>query len=290
MSGTGTCEQAEFYYSCESMLSSDNTRVAKSGFSDVYKPLRFLYKVTVSEFAEDYDPEELKSLYQRQVTCSTYGDMFLRMHFLHLSKKRIVSDHYQWNLVSWLEEKKGSKKDWGKEWWDTIKEDFIAIFKPVCQGLKKMHLMEEYHGNLSMETGIKIQVYDKHVNGVLTNMAMQDAADLSKRNKNLVKDIKSLCTIIWNVMKFPFTKDGVPVPENLTDEPNDPANIHEHFMNKLDVLDPSIKTMNSLVRLDFDNPINRPLVFSEFIVQFVILFFLLILIVVFSGLDSYWNQ
>ncbi|MED6117769.1 hypothetical protein PIB30_112886, partial [Stylosanthes scabra] len=150
--------------------------MGKSGFSDIYEPLPLPNKVTVHQFPKGYDPNELQSLYKRQVRCSMYGGMFLRMHFLHLSQKRIIQDYHDMDLLTWLRERKRSKKDWGRgKWWPTIKEEFIAIFKPVFQGLKRMHLRNEYHGKLSINNGIKIQVHGKHVRGVLTHMEIQDA-------------------------------------------------------------------------------------------------------------------
>ncbi|MED6148091.1 hypothetical protein PIB30_049946 [Stylosanthes scabra] len=75
-----------------------------------------------------------------------------------------------------------------------------------------MHLNNEYHGNLSMTEGIKIQkVYDgTRVRGILTDMKNQDAHNTKARDEILDGDVKDLCMIIRKVLEFPFKEDAAP--------------------------------------------------------------------------------
>ncbi|XP_020973424.1 uncharacterized protein LOC107625689 [Arachis ipaensis] len=124
------------------------------------------------------------------------------MHYLHLSKKRVVSGSFEYDLSSWLMHKKGTATySDANTWWAAIRKEFILIFKPVFEGLKIMHLREEYHGNLDSESCIKIICENGNViRGILTNMKEKGGSKSYFREA----DAQHLRKIIKKVITFPF--------------------------------------------------------------------------------------
>ncbi|XP_020962594.1 uncharacterized protein LOC107610185 isoform X1 [Arachis ipaensis] len=201
-----TLENGDFYYNYEQ--GSSDTTLGESGFSDL--PSFLPYRVTVRQFSENNDHDKLRRWFERQLECTIYDkNIFLRMNFLDSSQKRIISDCYELNLASWLKTKSILKDNWdASSWWKTIKEDFMLIFKPIFEGLKKLHLQRQYHGNLTLTYGIKVKKCDTQVCGILTDMVEQDGrADLDRM---LSTDVQMLQLIIEQVVKFPNQQYCIP--------------------------------------------------------------------------------
>ncbi|XLS43323.1 hypothetical protein HN51_000192 [Arachis hypogaea] len=195
-------EQGPFFYHYEGAQDGDGNIRARSGYSDRYE-LPLPHSVSVRQYSEDYDLTKLKNWYNRQVLFNYYdGNLFLRMHYLHLSKKRVVSDSFEYDLSSWLMHKKDTAPySDANTWWAAIRREFILIFKPVFEGLKILHLREEYHGNLDSESCIKIICKNGNVTrGILTNMEEKVGSKSTLRER----DAQHLREIIEKVITFPF--------------------------------------------------------------------------------------
>ncbi|XLR29501.1 hypothetical protein S83_057401 [Arachis hypogaea] len=194
-------EKSQFWYDYGSGM---------SGFSDLPSPLP--YRVRVSQFSENQDAGELQRRYTKQVEWSIFdGNIFLRMHYLDVSRKRIISEYYESDLEGWLETKNSLKYQSGTDWWDNIKEDFISIFRPVFKGLKMLHLKGQFHGNLSLNDGIKVQTCNGQRRGVLTDMAVLPVQ--GKIDEQLSSDVNTLQNIIRKVLDFPFEGGIVMIKE-----------------------------------------------------------------------------